>query len=498
MAPYILVIDQSTTSSRATIFDAGQNIVGSARMDVTQHYPQTAWVEQVAEEIWATCLWACKAALRKAGVKAGDLAGIGIANQRATTLVWDRATGRAIANAIVWRDQRTAADCTALNNAGHAAMVTQRTGLLIHPYFSATKIKWLLDTIEGARERALAGELAFGTVDSFLIYRLTGGRVHATDATNASQTALFDIVTNRWDAGLLELFDVPATVLPAVMDSADDFGLTDASIFGAAMPILGVVGNQQAALIGQACFTPGMLKSTYDEHCFMLLNTGGDIVRSEHRLLSTIAYRLGGKPTYAIEGAIVSVGGSLQWLHDDLEIFEWGEVEKLAKAASASQSIYLVPAFVGAGSDWWEQEARGALFGVSRGTRRPDLVRAALEAVGYQSHDLIETMRQDWGRSAEISIRVDGGMTSSDWTMQFLADITQSVVDRSPMADVISLGAAWLAGWKAGVWPDTEGFAVRRVADRQFQPRMDAELRLKKLDGWRDAVRRALPDAGSN
>jgi glycerol kinase len=497
MGSYILVIDQSTTSSRATVFDTRQNIVGSARMDVTQHHPQTGWVEQVAEEIWATCLWACKAALRKAGIDAGDLAGIGIANQRATTVVWERATGRAIANAIVWRDQRTAADCTALGKAGHAAMVSQRTGLLIHPYFSATKIKWLLDTIEGARDRARAGELAFGTIDSFLIYRLTGGRVHATDATNASQTMLFDIVTNTWDADLLELFDIPANVLPAVMDSADDFGRTDPIVFGAAVPIRGAVGNQQSALIGQACFTPGMLKSTYDEHCFMLLNTGSDIVRSEHRLLSTIAYRLAGKTTYALEGAIVSVGGSLQWLHDDLEIFEWGEVEKLAKAAGASQPIYLVPAFVGAGSDWWEQQARGALFGVSRGTKRADLVRAALEAVGFQSHDLIETMRKDWGRSTEISIRVDGGMTSSDWTMQFLADITRSVVDRSPLTDVTSLGAAWLAGWKAGVWPDTDGFAARRVTSREFQPRMDAELGRNKLDGWQDAVRRALPEVGS-
>jgi glycerol kinase len=495
MGPYILVIDQSTTSSQAIVFDAEQAIVGTARMDVTQHYPQTDWVEQVAEEIWATCLWVCKAALRKAGITANQLAGIGISNQRATTVIWERASGKTIANAVVWRDQRTTDHCSALNASEHGEMVSARTGLLIHPYFSATKIQWLLDTIEGARARAEAGELAFGTIDSFLIYRMTGGRVHATDATNASQTILFDICKNVWDPELLALFDVPAGLLPEVRDSAADFGSTEPGILGASVPILGVIGNQQAALIGHACFAPGMLKSTYDEHCFTLLNTGNDIVRSEHRLLSTIAYRLDGKPTYALEGAIVSVGGSLQWLHDDLEIVQWNEVEKLAKAANPNQSVYLVPAFVGAGSEWWERQARGALFGVSRGTRRQDLVRAALEAVGYQSHDLIETMRKDWGRDIEISVRVDGGMVSSDWTMQFLADITQSVVDRSPMVDVTALGAAWLAAWKAGVWPDMEGFAARRVSDRQFQPRIDAEIRRSKLAGWRDAVARVSPVA---
>ncbi|MDB5587711.1 MAG: glpK [Devosia sp.] len=496
MKPYILVIDQSTLASFAFVFDAEQNIVGMGKMELTQHYPQPGWVEQVAEEIWATCLWACKTALRKAGITAGDLAGIGITNQRATTLIWDRATGRAIHNAVIWRDQRTASHCTALKDAGHEPMLAQRTGLLIHPYFSASKVKWLLDNVEGARDRAAKGELAFGSVDSFLIYRLTGGRAHATDATNASQTILFDIEANIWDPELLDLFDVPANILPRVLDSADDFGLTDPGVLGAAVPILGVVGNQQAALIGQACFAPGMLKSTYDEHCFVLLNTGGDIVRSTHRLLSTIAYRLDGKSTYALEGAIVSVGGSLQWLHDDLEIFDhWDQAEKLASASDPSLPIYLVPAFVGAGSDWRETDARGALFGLSRGARPHDLVRAALEAVGYQSHDLIETMRKDWGHAGEIVIRADGNMIASDWTLQFLADITEATVDRAPLADMTPLGVAWLAGWKAGVWPDAAGFAARRASDREFHPRMEPELRRKKLDGWRDAVRRTLPEA---
>jgi len=497
MGPYILVIDQSTTSSRAYVFDTDQRIVGTARMDVTQHYPQAAWVEQVAEEIWATCLWACKAALRKAGITAAELGGIGIANQRATTIIWERATGRAVANAIVWRDQRTEAACDQLNAAGHGTLVSERTGLLIHPFFSASKIAWLLDTTPGLRQRAAAGELAFGTVDSFLIAKLTGGRVHATDATNASQTTLFDIARSRWDDDLLALFDVPAALLPEVKDSADDYGLSDPGILGTAVPILGVVGNQQAALIGHACFTPGMLKATYDDHCFILLNTGSDIVRSRHRLLSTIAYRIDGQATYAIEGAVVSVGGSLNWLHDDLELFEWDEMDKLAKAASGPQPLFLVPAFVGAGSDWWEQQARGGLFGVNRGTRRPDLVRAALEAIGYQSNDLIETMRKDWGRDTEISIRVDGSMVSSNWTMQFLADITQALVERSPMVDVTSLGAAWLAGWKAGLWPDSAGFATRRVTDRQFEPQLDATMRQRKLHGWRDAVQRVLPTANT-
>ena len=498
MGPYILVIDQSTTLSRAFVFDADQRIIGMGKMELTQHYPEPHWVEQVPEEIWATCLWACKTALRKAGITAAELAGIGITNQRATTIVWDRATGMAIHNAIVWRDQRTSADCLSFKKAGEEAMVNRRTGLLIDPYFSATKVKWILDNVEGARGRAQEGELAFGTIDSFLIYRLTGGRVHSTDATNASQTMLFNIENNSWDSDLLDLFDVPATMLPDVKDSADDFGFADPGVLGSAVPILGVVGNQQAALIGQACFSPGMLKSTYDAHCFTLLNTGSDIVRSEHRLLSTIAYRLDGKSTYALEGAIVMVSGSLQWLHDDLEIIEhWDQVERMAAASDPSQPIYLVPAFVGAGSDWRETDARGALFGVSRGARRADLVRAALEAVGYQSHDLIAAMRKDWGGSGDIVIRVDGDMIGSDWTMQFLADITETVIDRTPVAEIAALGTAWLAGWKAGVWSDSTAFAAQRTTDRQFHPRMDPKLRRKKLQGWRDAVGRTLPDAAS-
>jgi len=494
MGSYILVIDQSTTTSRAFIFDARQQIVATARMDVTQHQPKPDWVEQVPEEIWATCLWACKAAIRQAGITPSEIAGIGIANQRATIMVWDRKTGRTIGNAMVWRDQRTIAECEALNRAGHGDRVSHKTGLLLHPYFSGTKITWALDNIAGLRERAEAGEIALGTVDSFLIHKLTAGKVHATDASNASQTILFNIETNEWDAELLDLFRVPAAMLPEVKDSADDFGRTEASIFGAPIPILGVVGNQQAALIGHACFEPGMLKSSYDEHCFALLNTGSDIVRSKHRLLSTIAYRLDGQPTYALEGAIVSVGGALRWLLDDLELFASNEVERLAQSSDPEKPIYLVPAYVGAGGGWQEPDARGAVFGITAGIKRRDLARAALEAFAYQSHDLMETMRRDWGRNTEISIRVDGPSSGSDFSMQFLADLTQTTVDRSVLGDVTPLGAAWLAGWKAGIWKDAAGFAAQRASDRQFHPRMSPQLRDAKLAGWRDTVRRVRPD----
>lgn len=498
MGDYLLVIDQSTLSSRAFVFDAEQNVLGQARMDVTQHYPSADRVEQVPEEIWATCLWASKMALRNAGVAAGDLAAIGISNQRATSILWETATGRTLGNAIVWRDQRTAESCAELNAAGHGLLVTERTGLVLHPYFSASKIGAMLDEIPDGHQRAARGEIRFGTVDSYLIHRLTGGRVHATDATNASQTALFDIVANRWDDELLEIFGVPPAMLPEVRDSAADYGMTDPAVLGAAVPILGVVGNQQSALIGQACLEPGLLKATYDEHCFIMLNTGDDVVRSRRRMLTTIAYRIDGKPTYALEGAIVAVGGSLQWLSEDLEMFDWTEIERLAQSADPDKPIYLVPAFIGGGSDWEEEDARGALFGISRGTKRQDLVRAALESVGYQSHDLIETMRRDWGRDIEVTIRVDGGMITSDWTMQFIADITGALVDRSPIIDVTPLGAAWLAGWKSGLWPDAAGFSARRVTHRQYAPRMAAERRAQKLAGWQDARRRVLPErAGS-
>jgi glycerol kinase len=497
MPTHILAIDQSTASTRALVFDATQNIVGEGSMEVTQHQTEPDYVEQVPEEIWATCLWACETALRRAGITARDLAGIGIANQRSTAIIWDRATGRPIHNAIVWRDQRTASACANLIHAGHEDLVRAKTGLLIHPFFSALKVKWLLDNVEGARERAERGELAFGTIDSYLVWRLTGGKVHATDATNAAQTALFDIRTNRWDPELLDLFDVPAQLLPEVRDSADDYGNAEAEIFEVPVPILGVVGNQQAALIGQACFAPGMLKATYDEHCFAMLNTGDDVVRSERRLLSTIAYRLDGKPTYAIEGAVVFVGGGLQWLRDDIALIEnWGQLDSLAATSDPTLPIYMVPGFIGGGADWLDVEAHGAIVGLSRGTRPADLVRAALEAAGFQSHDLFSTMRQDWGNDSDIVIRADGEVTASDWNMQFLADITQMQVVRTTSSEITALGAAWLAAWRAGLWPGPAEFGNRRAKSREFHPRMSADLRQTKLDGWRVATGRLAPRTG--
>jgi glycerol kinase len=496
MGPYILVIDQGTTTSRAMVFDAEQNIVGMGRMDFTQHHPAPGWVEHIPEEIWATCLWACKTALRKAGIAARDLAAIGIANQRETVVIWDRATGKAIYNAIVWQDRRTSEACAALRKAGHEPMVRERTGLALDAYFSGPKVKWILDNVKGARRQAKQGKLAFGTIDSYLIWRLTGGKIHATDASNASRTAIFNIRTGQWDADLMGMLDIPAAILPEVKDSADTYGDSDAAVLGAAIPIRGVIGDQQGALIGQACFSPGMLKSTYGTSCFALLNTGRELVQSRNGLLTTIAYRLNGKATFALEGAIFMVGGALQWLRDDLGIIDQStQADALAAAADPEQSVYFVPAFLGLGAPWWDGDARGAIYGLTRQTKRPELVRAALEAVGYQSRDLIEAMRKDWSGARHIQLRVDGGMTTSDWTMQFLADMLEVTVDCSRVHETTALGAAWLAGWGAGVWPDAEGFAIRRQQQRQFTPRMDKKTRTGKLLGWREAVQRTLSDA---
>jgi glycerol kinase len=493
MSGYVLSIDQGTTSSRAIVFDGKQQVAGLGKMEFTQHFPASGWVEHVPEEIWATCLWAAKTALRKAKVGAKDIAAIGITNQRETTIVWDRATGKPIHNAIVWQDRRTAGITDKLKREGKERMVSRKTGLLLDPYFSASKIKWILDKVKGARRRAERGELAFGTVDSYLIWRLTRGKVHATDATNACRTLLYNIETNRWDPELLALFNIPAAILPEVKDCADDFGTTDPEILGAAIPIRGVAGDQQAATIGQACFKPGMMKSTYGTGCFALLNTGHNLVRSRHRLLTTVAYRIDGKTTYALEGAIFMAGASVQWLRDGLRILDSSpESGILAKNADPSQDVYLVPAFVGLGAPWWDSDARGAIFGLTRNTHRSEIVKAALEAVSYQTADLLDAMRKDWNGAAETVLRVDGGMVESDWTMQFLADILNAPVDRPTILETTALGAAWLAGWKAGVWPDMEGFSKTWALDRTFNPYMDERTRKAKLRGWRDAVRRTL------
>ncbi len=492
----ILAIDQGTTSSRAMVFDANMAIAGMGQMEFTQHFPQDGWVEHVADEIWESCLWSVKTALRKAGLETADIAAIGITNQRETTLVWERSTGKTICNAIVWQDRRTHRLCEALKRDGHEALVNERTGLLLDPYFSGTKLAWILDNVEGARERAERGELAFGTVDSYLIWRLTGGRRHVTDASNASRTLLYNIAKNAWDEDLLKLLRIPAALLPEVLDNADRFGETDPDILGVSIPILGVAGDQQAATIGQACFAPGMLKSTYGTGCFALLNTGAELVRSQNRLLTTIAYRLDSETTYALEGAIFVAGASVQWLRDMLRLFpSAGEAGELAAQADPTQNVYLVPAFTGLGAPWWDAEARATISGLTRNSGAAELARAALESVGYQTSDLIDAMRKDWPGASDTVLRVDGGMAASDFTMQFLADILDRPVDRPTIRETTALGAAWLAGWKAGVWPDREGFAARWALDRQFQPQMEPALRARKLAGWHDAVRRTLTTA---
>jgi glycerol kinase len=426
--------------------------------------------------------------MARAGAEAGDIAALGITNQRETTIIWDRATNRPIHNAIVWQDRRTADRCAALRQ--DEPMIAARTGLLLDPYFSATKIAWLLDHVEGARVAAREGRLAFGTVDSFLLWRLTGGKVHASDATNASRTLLLDIHRGSWDADLCRLFDVPEALLPQVRDCAGDFGTTE--LFGRPIRILGIAGDQQAAMVGQGCFAPGMVKSTYGTGCFALLNTADQPVASKNRLLTTIAYQLGGRRTYALEGAIFVAGAAVQWLRDALKVIGTApDVNALAAAADPAEQVYLVPAFVGLGAPWWDANARGALFGLTRKSGVAELARATLEAVGYQTRDLLEAMQADWpAAGTDTVLRVDGGMAASDLTMQFVADILDAPVDRPDVMEITALGAAYLAGYAAGVCPDLPGFAARWRCERRFEPQMDAATRERKWAGWRDAVAR--------
>ncbi|PSJ60131.1 glycerol kinase GlpK [Kumtagia ephedrae] len=494
MSSFILAIDQGTTSSRAIVFGGAMKPVGIGQKEFTQHYPASGWVEHDPEEIWSSVVATVKEALGKAKLTAADVAAIGITNQRETVVVWDRATGKPIHNAIVWQDRRTAELCAKLKREGLEPKFSKKTGLLLDPYFSGTKIAWLLDHVKGARRRAEKGELLAGTIDSFLVWRLTGGKVHATDATNASRTLLYNIAENRWDAELLDLLGIPAALLPDVNDCADDFGITEKSLFGAEIRILGVAGDQQAATIGQACFAPGMMKSTYGTGCFALLNTGSDMVRSKNRLLTTIAYRLDGRTTYALEGSIFIAGAAVQWLRDSLKIIEKSQHSgDLAAEADPAQQVYLVPAFVGLGAPHWDAEARGAIFGLTRNSGRAEFARAALESVAYQTRDLLDAMRKDWkAGNGRTVLRVDGGMVASDWTMQRLADILDAPVDRPTVLETTALGAAWLAGSKAGVWPAAEKFAESWALDRRFEPAMEAAVRHAKLKGWRDAVRRTL------
>ena len=490
MSNLIIALDQGTTSSRTIIFDQNYQIVEQAQQEFTQHFPEDGWVEHDAMDIWNTTLATAKQAMASAGVTAKDIAAIGITNQRETTVIWDRQTGEPIYNAIVWQDRRTAALCNQLKEQGLETSVTEKTGLLLDPYFSATKVAWILDSVSGARDRAERGELAFGTVDSWLLWNLTDGE-HATDATNASRTMLYNIHRGDWDDELLELFNVPRSLLPEVKDSAADFGTT--SLLGDPINIYGIAGDQQAATLGQACFDVGMMKSTYGTGCFALLNTGDTAVTSTNRLLTTIAYQLDGKPTYALEGSIFIAGAAVQWLRDGLGIIESASQSgQLAKDADPAQSVYMVPAFTGLGAPWWDADARGALLGLTRGTGPAEIAKAALESVCYQTLDLLNAMRADWAQEAETVLRVDGGMVASDWTMQCLADILQAPVDRPVIAETTALGAAWLAGSRAGVWPDQAGFAASWQLESNFAPQMSVEDRDVKVAGWNKAVRRVL------
>jgi len=493
MPDFLLAIDQGTTSTRALIFDRKLKVKGSGQKEFKQFYPASGWVEHDPEEIWASVVATCKAAIRKAKAKAADIKAIGITNQRETVVLWDRKTGKALHKAIVWQDRRTAEMCDALKAAGHEKMVTAKTGLLLDPYFSGTKLEWLLENVKGARAKAEAGELAFGTIDCFLIWRLTGGKVHATDATNAARTLLFNIHAGQWDDELLALLSIPRSVLPEVKNCADDFGVTDKKLFGTEIKIGGVAGDQHAALIGQACFAPGMVKSTYGTGCFAMLNTGHEAVPSQNRLLTTLAYQLDGKRTYALEGSIFIAGAAVQWLRDGLQIIKSAsETGALAKAADPAQQVYLVPAFVGLGAPYWKPDVRGAIFGLTRGTTKKEFAKAALESVCFQTFDLIDAMKKDWPGLKDTVLRVDGGMTASDWTMQDLSDILAAPVDRPKVLETTALGAAYLAGLSVGLVPPPETFARQWKSEKRFTPKMKPDLRAEKISGWQTSIRSLL------
>jgi glycerol kinase len=489
MPQYLLAIDQGTTSSRAIVFDANGHSVATAQQEFQQYFPQDGWVEHDAREIWESTLTVCRQALAASKIPPSDISGIGITNQRETTIIWDRRTGEPVYRAIVWQDRRTASWCTKLKSDGHEDMVVDRTGLLVDPYFSATKIAWILDNVDGLRERADAGELAFGTVDSWLLWNLTGGRSHRTDATNASRTAIFNIHTQDWDEDLLRLFRIPRALLPEVLDSAADFGETDEQWFGEPMKVAGIAGDQHAALIGQACFKPGMAKSTYGTGCFLMVNTGSDAPRSENRLLTTMAYRLDGKPCYAMEGSIFVAGAAMQWLRDGLKLISHAsESSRYASEVGVENPVYLVPAFTGLGAPHWDPHARGAIMGLTRDTGIAEIVTAGLQSVCYQTKDLVRAIQND-GTSLK-SLRVDGGMVVNDWLMQFLADILNVPVERPQVTETTALGAAYLAGLQTGVYASLEEIARLWEREHYFEPAMRPVLRESLYAGWLDAIER--------
>jgi glycerol kinase len=491
MNQYLLSIDQGTTSSRAIIFNKDSRPVVIEQEEFTQHFPNDGWVEHDPEEIWSSTLRVCQQAIKSAGIDPKEIAGIGITNQRETTVVWDRETGTPIYNAIVWQDRRTSDICDGLKSLHLEETVVSKTGLLIDPYFSATKISWILDHVEGARARAQRGELAFGTIDTFLLWRLTGGESHMTDATNASRTSVFNIHTQKWDEELLKIFKVPSQVLPEVKDSSDDFGSTLPKLLGASVPVYGIAGDQQAALFGQACFQSGMAKSTYGTGCFLVLNTGDKPVRSENRLLTTVAYRLNGKTTYAVEGSIFIAGAAIQWLRDGLKLISHAsETEGLAVKAGSDNPVYLVPAFTGLGAPYWNPHARGAILGLTRDAGIKDIVTAGIQSVCYQTKDLVRAMRNDG--ASYTALRVDGGMVGNNWLMQFLSDILNVTVDRPEITETTALGVAYLAGLKAGIYKNLDEISHLWHCEKRFEPKMEPEKRERLYNGWLAAVERVF------
>ena len=490
---YILSIDQGTTSSRGVLFDENYEIISIGQNEFTQFFPDSGWVEHDPEEIWTSTLESCRSAIKQSKIDPNQIRAIGITNQRETTVVWDKETGMPIYNAIVWQDRRTSDYCQSLRSLGHESLVNQKTGLLLDPYFCATKIAWILDNVDGAREKANKGGLLFGTIDCFLMWRLSNQKIHSTDATNACRTLLYNIHDGRWDKDMLDLFNVPASVLPEVYDNAADFGVADESIFGSEIAIAASIGDQPSALVGQACFHPGMVKSTYGTGCFVLINTGYEPVKSNNKLLTTLAFQVNGKTCYALEGSIFIAGAAVQWLRDGLKFIESAEQsETLAMKADDSQDVYLVPAFVGLGAPHWDPDCRGALFGMTRNTGPAEITKATLESVCYQTSDLLSAISKDLGESKLSAIRVDGGMAASNWTMQMLSDLVELPVDRPKNLETTALGAAYLAGMQVGFYPSMDEFSESWQSESQFNSKMKEELRERKLAGWKDAVRRTL------
>ena len=488
MTTCLLAIDQGTTSTRAMVFDEHGQVLATAQQEFAQHYPKDGWVEHDPEAIWESTLSVCARVLNACDTADHQVAAIGITNQRETTVIWERDTGKPVYNAIVWQDRRTEKRCAELRAAGQESMITEKTGLLLDPYFSATKLEWILRRSPELAGRARSGQLAFGTIDTFLIWRLTSGSVHATDATNAARTMLFNIYSQQWDEELLALFDVPRLLLPEVRDSAADYGV--AELHGRRLPICGVAGDQQAATVGQACLTPGMIKCTYGTGCFMVMNTGPTPVLSNNRLLTTIAYRIGGETHYALEGSIFNAGTAVQWLRDELHLIDTAaESAALACSIDSNRGVYMVPAFTGLGAPHWDANARGAVFGITRDTGVAELVRAALEAVCYQTRDLIDAMRDDYAENP-TALRVDGGMAANDWLLQFLADVLDVTVERPTIIETTALGAAYLAALHIGIFDSVDDVGVRWQCDTQYRSSINATQRQLLFDGWKQAVSR--------